>query len=105
MGISTHVLDTSRGRPGAGIGVVLSRPDGEEQAGVTDVDGRCRLVEGAVEAGVYRLRFATADYFAGLGVTGFYPWVEIAFEVRVESEHHHVPLLLTACGFTTYRGS
>ena len=55
--------------------------------------------------GIYRLRFATEGYFGRMGTVGLYPWVEIAFEVRDAMGHYHVPLLLTANGYTTYRGS
>jgi 5-hydroxyisourate hydrolase len=110
--ISTHVLDTARGRPAAGIAVRL------EQAGpgsgshytrigeaVTDADGRTgELVPAGteLEAGRYRLRFDTAAY---LGDGAFFGEVAIAFVVTRPREHHHVPLLLSPYGYTTYRGS
>lgn len=110
--ITTHVLDTSRGRPAANVPIVLSQRDGagayvELARGATDADGRLRtLTEGrALEKGVYRLVFDTATYFAAIGVDGFYPEAAITFEVRVPSEHFHVPLLLNPFGFSTYRGS
>jgi 5-hydroxyisourate hydrolase len=112
MGISTHILDTTRGRPATGVAVTL---ESWENGGwsvlhmeKTDADGRCRqmLPEGReLAVGPYRLRFATGDYFAAMGVEGLYPWVEIPVEVRRAEEHFHIPLLLTANGFTTYRGS
>jgi 5-hydroxyisourate hydrolase len=113
MGISTHVLNTAIGRPAAGVQVALESQDGEGwrllQHAATDSDGRCKqmLAEAdALEDGIYRLRFETGAYFAGLGVRGLYPFVEISFEVRSgEGEHYHIPLLLTANGYTTYRGS
>ncbi len=110
--ITTHVLDTSRGRPAAGVPIVLSQRDAsgayvELSRGATDVDGRLRtLTEGkSLEKGVYRLVFDTAAYFTSIGVEGFYPEAAITFEVRVPSEHFHVPLLLNPFGFSTYRGS
>ena len=109
--ISTHVLDTALGRPAAGIALVLSRQkEGawvEAGRGSTDADGRCRtlLGEQAAERGLYRLRFGTAPYFAGQGVTPLHPFVEIVFTVLDPAQHLHIPLLITANGYTTYRGS
>lgn len=111
--ITTHVLDTSLGRPAAGLSVVLERLAGGEGAteparGSTDDDGRLRdlLPEGErPEPGVYRLTFHTGAYFGERSVRGFYPEVSILFEVRDPDEHHHVPLLLSPYGYSTYRGS
>src|SRR5579875_2283176 len=111
MGLSTHILDTALGRPAAGVGVVLSRQseDGfvEIGRGQTDTDGRCRtLLDGReLEQGTYKLRFEIAHYFATQRVVGLYPYVEIAFVVADASQHYHIPLLLSANGYTTYRGS
>lgn len=111
-GITTHVLDTSRGRPGRGVPVRLDRRDGEAWRelgrGETDADGRAHelLPEvHALAAGTYRLTFDTAAYFASLGLEGFYPEAAIVFTVRDAGEHHHVPLLLSPFGYSTYRGS
>jgi 5-hydroxyisourate hydrolase len=110
--ITTHILDTSLGRPAAGVVVVLDlrADDGHQELcrGMTDADGRLRtlLPQGApVAPGVYRLTFHTAAYFAALGVEGFYPEVTIAFEIRDSAQHYHVPLLLNPFGYSTYRGS
>ena len=110
--ITTHVLDTARGRPAEGVGIVLERrsADGwsEEGRGATDADGRCRslLPDGSgLDAGVYRLVFDTGAYFRARGQEAFYPSVSIAFEVRNPGEHYHVPLLLSPYGYSTYRGS
>jgi 5-hydroxyisourate hydrolase len=110
--VTTHVLDTARGRPAEGVAVVLERRGaGEAWAelgrGTTDADGRIRdlLPDGsAVAAGVYRLRFATAAYFLAQGVRGFYPEVQVTFEAEAGG-HYHVPLLLSPFGYSTYRGS
>jgi len=110
--ITTHVLDTSRGRPAAGIPVSLDVDEGggwrRLGQGITDADGRLRdlLPDGArPAAGVYRLTFDTGAYFAAHRVDGFYPLVQITFRVTRPDEHHHVPLLLSPFGFSTYRGS
>jgi 5-hydroxyisourate hydrolase len=109
--ITTHVLDTARGRPAAGIALALERGGAEGWSGialaVTNADGRVMdlLPDGHVlEPGVYRLRFETEPYFRGQGVDTFYPSVEIPFFIR-DAAHYHVPLLLSPFGFTTYRGS
>jgi 5-hydroxyisourate hydrolase len=108
--ITTHLLDTSRGKPAAGVAVVLERQSGsawhELGRGVTDADGRSRsLMMGELEAGVYRLTFATGAYFAAQGTASFFPEVSIVFRVDEIKSHHHVPLLLSPFGYSTYRGS
>ncbi|MEJ7603219.1 MAG: hydroxyisourate hydrolase [Kofleriaceae bacterium] len=107
--ITTHVLDTARGRPGHGIAIDLERATaaGTWQpigAGVTDDDGRLRTLTpaGPVEPGTYRIRFATGAY---LGEQAFFPVVEIQFAVLDGTQHYHVPLLLSPYGYSTYRGS
>ena len=109
--ITTHVLDLATGRPAAGMVVVLSilRDDWIELGrSTTDADGRARdlLPAGAaLEPGTYRLRFETLDYFRSRGVAAFHPWAEVAFLVDGPGGHHHVPLLLSPFGYSTYRGS
>lgn len=105
--ITTHVLDTSIGRPAAGVEVRLYADGGGEIGrGVTNADGRVTdLVSGAVTAGVYRIEFETGAYFARTERACFYPRVSITFEVASASEHYHVPLLLNPYGYSTYRGS
>lgn len=111
--ISTHVLDMASGRPAAGVGVILEKQGagGDMQMvsrARTDQDGRVReLVPGAVdlEAGTYRLTFETGAYFESLELEGFYPRVTVLFSVREPSQHHHIPLLLSPYGYSTYRGS
>lgn len=111
MGLSTHILDTAIGRPAAGVPLSLSQLAGDTWrqlgSGVTDADGRCRTLLGdrALEAASYRIRFETAEYFAAQKLAGLYPYVEIVFTVASPSEHYHIPLLLTANGYSTYRGS
>lgn len=107
--ITTHVLDTSIGRPAAGVSIVLSLEEKgarrEIGRGITDTDGRCKtLTAGATAAGTYVLWFDTATYFLNLGVDSFYPSVEIRFTVAA-GQKYHVPLLLAPYGYSTYRGS
>jgi 5-hydroxyisourate hydrolase len=111
--ITTHVLDTSRGRPAGGVPVVLEIQSGQRGwdfvgRGETDRDGRAKeLVPPghSLSEGIYRLTFDTESYFASQGVEGFYPEVFIVFAVRDAGQHYHVPLLLNAYGYSTYRGS
>jgi len=110
--LTTHVLDTSAGRPAAGVTIVLEVSEAGGFRALsraeTNADGRCPdLLPAGVHlaAGVYRLSFDTGAYFAGRGVATFYPRVQVLFEVREPSEHHHVPLLLSPFGYSTYRGS
>jgi 5-hydroxyisourate hydrolase len=106
--ITTHVLDTTRGRPAAGIPVTLEFQASAEEwkkvgQGTTDTDGRIKtLVDPAAELtpGVYRLTFNVESY-----QRAFYPRVVVEFRVENPKEHYHIPLLLGAFGYTTYRGS
>lgn len=109
--ISTHVLDVARGRPAAGVPVVLEKRHGEAfvgvRSGTTDADGRIEelVPDGELTAGTFRVTFDTAAYFASQGVEGFYPEVAVVFDVRDADAHYHVPLLLSPYGYSTYRGS
>jgi 5-hydroxyisourate hydrolase len=110
--ITTHVLDTARGRPAAGVPITLELAAAggwsELGRGVTDADGRLRTLlptEARPGAGTYRITFDTSAYFAACGVAGFFPSVQIAFTVADPAQHYHVPLLLSPFGYSTYRGS
>jgi 5-hydroxyisourate hydrolase len=104
--ITTHVLDTARGRPATGIPVTLEFvSDGQWitiGTGTTGNDGRIAdlVAAGAkLRPGYYRISFATAAY------SSFYPRIEVTFVVDNASEHYHIPLLLSPFGYSTYRGS
>ena len=109
MSISTHVLDTMRGAPAAGLDVALHRrePDGDwKEVGraTTDADGRVHsLTDDELEPAEYRLEFDTRPYFERSGLEVFYPSVVVAF--NFDGGHLHVPLLLSAFGYTTYKGT
>jgi 5-hydroxyisourate hydrolase len=111
--ISTHVLDVARGKPASDVPVRLERREhsGSWQllaSARTDPDGRCGQLlrdEEVLEAGLYRMVFDTASYFAGQKIDGLYPTVEITFQVRDGESQFHIPLLLSPNGYTTYRGS
>ena len=111
--LSTHVLDTSLGRPAAGVRVILEQMDDTGLVvslgvGETDADGRLRdlMPAGqALEPGDYRLRFDVREYFALTKRETFYPSVMVEFTITVPAAHYHVPLLLSPYGYSTYRGS
>jgi 5-hydroxyisourate hydrolase len=105
VSVSTHVLDSVAGRPAAGISVRLLAGGDLLAEGVTDRDGRCRLIEDATGVGTHRLVFATGPWFAEQGMDAFYPEVVLTFVVQEPAEHHHVPLLLAPFAYSTYRGS
>lgn len=114
--LSTHVLDTTQGKPGAGVALALYFIDDGERAlltrAVTNADGRCErpLLEGeALRVGQYELVFAAGDYFAAQGVDlpspRFVDRVTIAFGVADATQNYHVPLVVTPWSYSTYRGS
>ncbi|MBV9242554.1 MAG: hydroxyisourate hydrolase [Acidobacteria bacterium] len=112
-GITTHVLDLTIGKPGAGIAVVLERKThsaGWQRLGdsLTDADGRITDLVPAGEVflpGHYRLIFETGAYFLLRRIETFYPQITLAFTVKDPAQHYHVPLLLSPFGYSTYRGS
>ena len=109
QGITTHVLDLTSGAPAAGVAVTLEAEKNGAWAAlggaVTDADGRVKDAFAILPGtGRYRLTFATGAYFEGRGVASFHPVVVVTFDVR-EPKHHHVPLLLSPFGYSTYRGS
>ncbi|MHB8611920.1 MAG: hydroxyisourate hydrolase [Candidatus Dormibacteraceae bacterium] len=111
MIISTHVLDTTQGRPAAGMAVTLRRraADGDWSVvgrAVTDAEGRVKDLSGApLLSGDYRLEFATGEYFKGSGAIVFYPEVLVTVVALDGDAHLHVPLLLNPFGYSTYKGT
>jgi 5-hydroxyisourate hydrolase len=114
--ISTHVLDTSAGKPAAGLHVRLEIQTGGREGepwkilsqSVTDSGGRAQALLPAgvpLAEGIYRLTFETAHYFRALNQNTFYAEVRITFFVADATQHYHVPLLLSPFGYSTYRGS
>ena len=111
--ITTHVLDTARGRPAAGVPVALEELDSRGQwqpigRAETDADGRANHLmqdDRPLQPGVYRLLFDTRTYFDQQSVSTLYPAVVVVFEAAAGETHYHVPLLLGPFGYTTYRGS
>jgi 5-hydroxyisourate hydrolase len=111
--ISTHVLDTTQGKPAKGVTVRLQRKESdgrwvELNSSRTDADGRCSQLLPESDflcAGLYRLLFDTGSYHAAQNIEAFYPIVEINFQIRTGESQFHIPLLLSPNGYTTYRGS
>ncbi|CAM5492423.1 MAG TPA: hydroxyisourate hydrolase [Thauera sp.] len=113
--LTTHVLDTAKGKPGSGIAVIVYRLDGERREvarTVTNHDGRCDqpLLEGAaLEAGKYEIIFAAGDYFRAQGLDLpeplFVDEVALRFGIANTEQHYHVPLLVSPWSYSTYRGS
>ena len=97
--LSTHVLDTSTGRPASGVRVEVQRDGKSVASGVTDADGRIRELAKDLDTGTYRLIFDTRGYSAD----GFFS--RVALDVELAGAHTHVPLLLSRFGLTSYRGS
>lgn len=109
MSLSSHILDTVRGTPARGVAIRWERRQGDEwekvAEAVTDDDGRVAGWDAATTTGVHRLVFGSGDYFTAQGTNAFYPEVVVVFEVTDAAAHHHVPLLLSPFGYSTYRGS
>jgi len=110
--ISTHILDLMRGRPANDVPIRLERQEASGNWRIlnsarTDQDGRCGqlLPDDQMLPGLYRLSFDTASYFVAQRISALYPVVEVTFQVRDGESHFHIPLLLSANGYTTYRGS
>ncbi|WP_132052723.1 hydroxyisourate hydrolase [Pseudocnuella soli] len=109
--LSTHILDVSLGQPASGVTIRLDKWDAagnlwnkiaEKQ---TDANGRIKdLLPGTGNTGVYKLTFYTQPYFQLRKMNSFYPFIEVAFEIK-DKEHYHVPITLSAYGYSTYRGN
>jgi 5-hydroxyisourate hydrolase len=109
--LTTHILDTTHGKPAAGVLIVLYQQQYAEWKeivrGITNHDGRITdwlPKEEILPSGQYKLKFETGDYFKQFMISSFYPFVEVIFNINDES-HYHVPLLLNPFGYSTYRGS
>ena len=110
--ISTHILDLMRGRPANDVPLRLERQEASGNWRIlnsarTDQDGRCGqlLPDDQMPPGLYRLSFDTSSYFVAQKIAALYPVVEVTFQVREGESQFHIPLLLSANGYTTYRGS
>lgn len=109
--ITTHILDTTKGKPAVGVTITLYAKEGQEwqkiARGITNDDGRIPgliKTEVVLPLGVYKMNFDTKHYFETQQTLTFYPTVDIIFEIN-SGDHYHVPLLLNPFGYSTYRGS
>lgn len=110
--ITSHVLDTSRGRPAQGLSISLFRQIDEGWQKIaeekTNTDGRVSTLCSAHQAlcaGTYRMHFDTAPYFRDMGEPVFYPWVDVVFCINGDGQYYHIPLLISPFAYSTYRGS
>jgi 5-hydroxyisourate hydrolase len=111
--VSTHILDTVRGKPATDVSVRLERMEDSGNwlllgSARTDQDGRCSQLlrdDSILVPGIYRLAFDTGSHFADAKMTSLYPMVEVTFQVRDGEATFHIPLLLSPNGYTTYRGT
>lgn len=111
--LSSHILDISKGMPASGVSIRLEKMDTNKKTWsvieqkVTDADGRISdflTSEKSNNEGIYKLTYLTADYFKSQNLESFYPFIEVVFEIK-DSKHYHVPITLSAYGYSTYRGN
>lgn len=107
--ITTHILQLETGKPATGVAVTLysSTSQSALASAITDSEGRIMQWDNdfAVTIGHYRLHFAVGNWYTQQKMASFYPEIIITFQVGDAQEHYHVPLLLNAYGYSTYRGS
>ena len=110
--ISTHILDTARGIPAPNVSISLHRQKNDQWKrigeGKTNTDGRVSDLyeqQSNLSAGIYKMHFATGEYFLAAGDKIFYPYAEVVFVIGKNTDHYHIPLLLSPFGYSTYRGS
>ena len=110
--LSSHILDVSKGMPASGVTIKLEKFNEVKKTWtlveekVTDKNGRVPNFLPNVKSnlGIYKLTYLTSDYFKKMNEESFYPWVEVVFQLK-DSEHYHVPITLSAYGYSTYRGN
>ena len=110
--LSSHILDISKGMPASDVRIRLEKLETNKKAWsiieekVTDANGRISdfLSNERSNEGIYKLTFLTADYFKNQNIESFYPFIEVVFEIK-DNKHYHVPITLSAYGYSTYRGN
>lgn len=110
--LSSHILDISKGAPVSGVTIKLEKYDEQNKTWsfmdekITDENGRVPDFLKAYKSnlGIYKLTYYTSDYFKRNGIESFYPFIEVVFQIK-DSSHYHVPITLSAFGYSTYRGN
>lgn len=110
--LSSHILDVSKGIPVRGVTIKLEKYNDQTKSWSfidekqTDVNGRITDFLNSQQAnlGIYKLTYFTSDYFKRSGTESFYPFIEVVFEIK-DHKHYHVPITLSAYGYSTYRGN
>lgn len=111
--LSSHILDITLGQPAANVKIALSKHDDQGQWTIvdekyTDANGRIadflKVNDGLKHTGIYKLTYYTKPYFENLNQVSFYPYIEVIFEIG-DANHYHVPITLSAFGYSTYRGN
>ncbi|MBE7653269.1 hydroxyisourate hydrolase [Tenacibaculum finnmarkense genomovar finnmarkense] len=111
--LSSHILDITQGQPAIDVKISLSKQDNSGKwksidEKKTDKNGRIndflKIEKGINHQGIYKLTYYTAPYFKLLGQESFYPFIEVVFELK-DNNHYHVPITLSAFGYSTYRGN
>lgn len=110
--LSSHILDVSKGMPAPGVTIKLEKFNDAKKTWtsveekVTDKNGRVPdfLPNDKSNLGIYKLTYYTSDYFKKMNTESFYPWVEVVFQIT-NADHYHVPITLSAYGYSTYRGN
>jgi 5-hydroxyisourate hydrolase len=109
--LTTHILDTSKGKPANGVSISLFKQNNNDwdllSAGITNDDGRIPDLlkkDDLLVFGIYKMKFETESYFQQQNIKTFYPYAEIVFTID-SNDHYHIPLLLNPYGYSTYRGS
>lgn len=110
--LSSHILDISKGAPVSGVTIKLEKYNEQPKTWsfidekITDKDGRISdfLNSEKANLGIYKLTYYTSDYFKKSGIKSFYPFIEVVFQIT-DKGHYHVPITLSAFGYSTYRGN
>ncbi|WP_313502891.1 hydroxyisourate hydrolase [Kaistella carnis] len=110
--LSSHILDVSKGMPAPGVTIKLEKFNDAKKTWtsveekVTDKNGRVLdfLPNDKSNLGIYKLTYYTSEYFNKMNTESFYPWVEVVFQIT-NADHYHVPITLSAYGYSTYRGN
>lgn len=110
--LSSHILDVSKGTPATGVSIKLEKYNEQTKTWIftdqknTDINGRITdfLTTEKSNIGIYKLTYYTSEYFKRTNTDSFYPFIEVVFKIK-DRNHYHVPITLSAYGYSTYRGN